>query len=40
MFSFFNKNDITIEKILNLADKRLYKAKATGRNKLVYLGEE
>ncbi len=37
---FFNKNDITIEKILNLADKRLYKAKATGRNKLVYLGEE
>ncbi|NCD04670.1 MAG: sensor domain-containing diguanylate cyclase [Spirochaetia bacterium] len=37
---FFNKNDITIEKIINLADKRLYKAKETGRNKLVYLGEE
>lgn len=37
---FFEKNQITIEKIINLADKRLYKAKELGRNQIVYLGEE
>lgn len=37
---FFNKEDITIEKIINLADKRLYKAKELGRNTIIYQGEE
>ena len=37
---FFNKDKITIEKIINLADKRLYKAKAEGRNKIIYQGKE
>ena len=34
---FFNKNDITIENIINLSDKRLYKAKDSGRNCIIYL---
>ncbi len=34
---FFKKDNITIEKIINISDERLYKAKRTGRNKVVYL---
>ncbi len=34
---FFEKDNITIEKIINISDERLYKAKRTGRNKVVYL---
>lgn len=37
---YFNKENITVEKIVNLADRRLYKAKETGRNKIIYQGEE
>ncbi len=31
---FFNKDTITVEKLINNADERLYKAKKTGRNKI------
>ncbi len=34
---FFEKDNITIEKIINISDERLYEAKRTGRNKVVYL---
>jgi len=34
---FFEKDNITIQKIINISDERLYKAKRTGRNKVVYL---
>lgn len=34
---YFEKENITIEKIINISDERLYKAKRAGRNKVVYL---
>jgi len=34
---YFEKENITLEKIINISDERLYKAKRTGRNKVVYL---
>lgn len=33
---FFDKDNLTIEKLIDISDKRLYKAKNTGRNKVIY----